>query len=140
MRRSLNNRRRNAQNAEEAVEWKNKYKEQKEKVQKMVKDAVMKHEKKVSQEIMEDKNRSRRIWDHIRKLQQVQKQKDDGILIYDINGVQLLKENIPRQLEMEWMKIYQKHPNTVHEVWNNELRETYENILNEEARHYHIWA
>ena len=125
LRRKLNKCKRNAKDTEEAIEYGNRYKSQKQKVQILVKETLMEHERKVTEEIMQDKNRSKKIWNHVKKLQGKHSAENDEARIYTRQGTKMQGEETSKELEKEWKKIYQKQHNEVHEAWNNIKAEEY---------------
>ena len=108
----------------------NKYQESKTKIKKMVEIEMIKHEETVTSKIMQDKNRSKRLWQHVDQLRNKKKNRDKEIVLYDNNGNKLREEVIPSALEDTWKKILQMHPNEVHEEWNPELRRKYREEIN----------
>ena len=104
-RRQLNKCKRNAKTVEESLAYENLYKMQKQKVKNVVRETIMRHEKRVTDEIMEDKNRSKKVWEHIKKLQGRQRDETGNIVLFTANGTEVSREQMPEELEKEWKKI-----------------------------------
>ena len=86
----------------------------------LVKTAIKEHEKKVADEIMSDKNRSKRTWQHINTMINKPQSGGKNTSIYDKNGEKLSEAMIPSVLKENWKDIYQKHANEIQVVWNEE--------------------
>ena len=52
--------------------------------------------------------------------------------IYNEEGEELMGVELKEELETYWKKIYQKHNNDIHEVWNSKKRNDYENRMKNE--------
>ena len=107
------------------------YKEQKQRVHDLVKTAIKEHEKKVADEIMSDKNRSKRTWQHINTMINKPQSGGKNTSIYDKNGEKLSEAMIPSVLKENWKDIYQKHANEIQVVWNEEEKIKYQEIHSE---------
>ena len=100
------------------------YKKQKVKVQMLVKDAIKKHEEIVSEKIMNDRNRSKKVWQHINTMINKPVQKRQNTKLYK-DSTEVTEEDIPTELETKWKSIYQKHVNEVPTRWSKEEQELY---------------
>ena len=67
-RRNINKMRRKASTDQERAIYDEQFLDQKIKVQRLVREAINKHEKKITDEILKDPNRSKNLWKHINKL------------------------------------------------------------------------
>ena len=95
----------------------------------MAKDAITRHELDITARIMKDPDRSKKLWDNINMLKNGKKEKPKIISIYKGNGEILDKVDIPNELKTGWEKIYQKHENTIGNIWNAETKLQYEGKL-----------
>ena len=108
------------------------YYAQKKKVQKLIREEIQKHETKITDEIRQSKDNGKQLWKYINKLKgKEQSQKDN--FIYDEEGKILDQEQERTQLRDFWTNIYKKHENKIHETWNNEIKQEYEEELLEET-------
>ena len=102
------------------------YKEQKQRVHDLVKTAIKEHEKKVAEDIMNDKNRSKKTWQHINTMINKPQKSGKGTSVYGINGEKLSEDVIPSVLKENWKDIYQKHANEIQMTWNEEEKMKYQ--------------
>jgi len=129
-RKNLNREKRNEKDPTAALEKKLKYDEQKEKVQKIVKEEIRKYEEKIAKEIKEDKSR-KQVWKCIHKLQGKEIKREE-LKLYDDSGVILNPEKERETLKSVWSSIYKKSENTVTKAWNRDIKGEYERRNNEE--------
>ena len=123
-RRELNKKARKATDENKSV-LKELYKQEKVKVQLLVRDAIKKHEEKIAEEIMNDKNRSQRIWLHINSMISKTQRSKKETHIFDKDGAKIGDSDIPFALKENWQPIYQKHQNEIYLIWNTEERNEY---------------
>ena len=126
-RKSLNREKRKAASQTEADDLHAKYVKQKRYVQKLIKEQISRHEKKVTEEIRLSSNKSKSLWENIDKLRQKERRTNDHVCLYDSNGGKLENEEAAGALAEFWKGVYQKHENTSAEVWNDERKQSYEN-------------
>ena len=112
-----------SENENDKVRYKNEYKEQKRVVQHLVKEGITKYEKKLTDEIRENKNRNN-LWQCINKLRGIDKNKDESIL-YDEVGNKISESEVGTKIANFWRQIYQKHVNQPHADWTEYKRNTY---------------
>ena len=99
------------------------YKRQKELVKKMVRDVKTEYERKLAQEIRENRN-SDKMWKMIGKLRG-----NDGngrrVKLYGEDGEEIEEVDEGGEMMRYWRTIYQKDVNRVNDVWNGERRNEY---------------
>lgn len=113
-----------AVNYDDKRKYQNEYKIQKRKVQELVKEGITKYEQKITNEVKEDKN-GKKLWDNIKKLRGDSTRVNENHL-YDENGNIIEEDEINNKITEFWEKIYQKHVNNIHKVWNTGERTKYE--------------
>jgi len=102
------------------------YQKQKEKVRKLVRDAKMEHERKITKEIRDDKT-NKRMWDMIGKLRGTKVKTTRRTELYRPDGEKIVEESEERESMLgAWRTIYQMRENYVGDIWNYERREEYE--------------
>ena len=85
--------------------------------------AIYQYEKDKTDEIYKDKNRSKKVWEYIKKLKDVSSKKK----MYNIyeNGIELPeKEAITKVLKF-WETVYQHHPNEMIYEWREDEQNNY---------------
>ena len=88
------------------------YKQQKQKVHQLVNAAIQKHEEGIAEEIMNDKNRSKRTWLHVNALTDKPQRTRKGYTNLQEWG-KIKEDDIPMALRENWKGIYQKHKNKI---------------------------
>ena len=140
-RREINRKRRNSKSQVEKDDLWVKYKEQKSKVQIMINKAITDHELKITEKIMSDPNRGKRIWKYIKMLKdQDEKHGTKEIKIYDELGRILDMVEVKESILKQWSEIYRNNDNKILEVWNDEQRILYEVKLNDTTMHAHYFT
>ena len=127
-RRQINKSVRKATNTEEKERLWDLYLKQKKKTQNMVKEAVWKHEEKITANIKKDKE-NRKLWEHIKCLKGDKAKKKEETKIYDQTGEELKNERLEEELHTFWTAIYQRHTNKIQEIWNAGSKREYENKM-----------
>ena len=122
-RKERNRKWRNAK-SEDKEQLKGEYYEQKKYVQKLIKEAILTYEKKITNEIRQSKDNGKTLWKNINKLKGMDLENKVD-MIYDEEGSKLEPEEERRQMRNFWKNIYGKHENTIDEKWNVDERETY---------------
>ena len=112
------------------------YKCQKQKVQIIIKQAITVMEKKITDEIRTNKNKSRAMWENIAKLRKAETSRMEEIQLYDEEGNQLDKGKEREELVNFWTAIYQQHANEVDKEWNEEEQQRYAKDLTEASREF----
>lgn len=107
------------------------YSEQKLKVQRLVKDKITEHERRITTEIRESRDKGRKMWEHIRKLKEQETKSSKSLQLFNEQGKQLNKTEAEMALTDFWEKIYQRHRNTISEVWTVAARDQYNIELSE---------
>ena len=131
-RRCYNKLKRREINMSEKERYERLYYEQKRKVQLMVRDAIDTYEGKITRKIINDPDRSKNLWKHIRELQGEIYDRQRKIKLFDEDGNELPSSMIPQFMKEFWTTIYQNRENGILQVWNNEVRQTYEELWMEE--------
>ena len=93
----------------------------------MVRDAVEEHEKRTTMKILDDKNRGKKVWQHIKTLKNGNKLKKKEIILYDKDKKIIDDDKIGDELKTFWSKIYRANENSITEKWNSDIRREYEN-------------
>ena len=124
-RREINKNRRNTTNIHEKNRLMKEYEAQKNKVSRMVKEAIEIHEINITQKIITDKNRGKRVFQHINTLKNLNKNERKEIKLYDEQGEMIPEERIKDELIQKWTPIYQSSENDINRYWNNEEKEQY---------------
>ena len=100
-RKEINRRKRHGKTKQEEERLTRAYKNQKLKVQRLVKEAKNQYEIKLTREIKESKNRGKDTWKHINKLSG-RKQKDEDILEIYENGEKLGEKQAKNKIKEVW--------------------------------------
>ena len=120
LRRNYNKKHRNAQGDERNRYWV-LYLEQKRKVQKEVWEAKSRYEKRISQEIKQEKGR-KKMWQLIRKLRDDKYGEDSKVDLYEEGEVVDVDRECDCMINY-WRGIYQKKENIMTETWRNSREE-----------------
>ena len=115
------------QESEETLE--KMYRTQKEKVKRLVKEETCRHEKKITDEIKQDK--SRRLWDNINFLRGKDRNKNKSLETYEEDGTKLEQLEVKERMTEFWKTIYQRNENDIEEKWQN-TKEEYKTSLENE--------
>ena len=114
------------------------YRNQKKKVQQLIYNAMQQNELKVTMDIKNDKGRGKKLWDNIEKLRgKPRKGKNEG-QIYNEDGKQLNKQESEVAIEKYWTSIYRRHDNNIAETWNEETKEVYQELIDQENNNRHL--
>ena len=73
---------------------------------------------------MSDRNRSKKVWQHINTMINKPLQKRQHTKLYR-NSTEVNEEDIPAELETKWKSIYQKHTNEIPTKWSTQESERY---------------
>ena len=103
---------------------------QKEKVKCLVQRARENHEKQLTRKILSDKNRSKKLYTHIKNLKNQEFLPNNPVKIHDENGKVLDEKKIPTEIKRFWEPIYKQHPNKIQERWNETAKIAYKNSFN----------
>ena len=98
---------------------------QKDKIQKLVSNAVEQFEINMTQRIKKDINRSKKIWLHIDTLRNRETKRNNPIKIYDNNGEQIDENDIRDKITEFWNPLYTQHENKISSEWNDEAKMEY---------------
>ena len=136
--RSTRKKLRKRMNPEEHKHYKTISINQKHMVNKLLNSEIEKHERTITNKIMQDKNRNKKIYEHIKALREKHFNAIKPIVIYDELGEKLEKE-LPKEIYNFWTQIYQQHENLIPTKWNEESQKQYNE---EQISHWkiHIWS
>ena len=132
-RKAINREKRNTKDKNQEKILNDQYKAQKKKAQILVKEAVTKSERKATEDIRNSANKSKSMFENIDKLRKKERSKAD-IQLYDGDGKKLTPEEEQEQLVSFWKTVYQQHPNNISEVWNEDIKNEYEERMQNEVR------
>ena len=131
LRRHFNRLKRNADQEHERNLYNGIYKNQKRKVQVMVKDAISQYEKRLTKEV---RRSGGNLWKNINKLRG-EKLNVRDTQIYDLNGVKMAETEAMEAIEDFWKGVYHRHENRIEEKWNEPRQDEYrEEIENKKVR------
>lgn len=102
-----------------------------EKIKTLIKEAITNREKKTTEEIKTDKSRSKKLWEHVKKLKGEKVTEKQPVTLFDENGEVIKEEEIPELMHSTWKKIYKTHETNIHEIWNETGKENYQIKVNE---------
>lgn len=132
-RREYNRKRRNAAETSEREDYRFLYEVQKQVAKKKVHEALVEHERKVTDEIKNGRKSNKNLWKNINKL----RGKDlthEYVKIYDAQGEEMGAECVD-EMNKFWRTIYRKHRNGIPQVWNDEAKIEYEREILEEENY-----
>ena len=130
IRKRINRERRNENDDNRKDSLRIAYLKQKVKVQLLVKEAITQLEKKITNDIRGSRNKSQAMWENLNKLRKKERRSNNDIHLFDENGKQLDDKGERVVLTRYWKTIYQRHENTIHEVWNDEKKGEYIERMN----------
>ena len=126
IRKDLNRIRRNAIREQQEIVW-DRYIAQKRKVKGMVAEAKKLSERKLASEIRNEVNGRGKMWKHIEKLRgNCTKQQE--ISLFDEDGRELEKEQIPEAMKKGWKRVYQAGENEIGKGWRDEDKQRYKEV------------
>ena len=99
------------------------YREQKEKVRRMISEEMRKCEEGVAEEIR-NMGRGKEIWKMIKKLKGEKMQKEEKVELYTEDGEE---ERYGEQLREFWQRIYQMHGNDIEREWGRKKKRSMKN-------------
>ena len=129
--RNLNKQIRKSTNNDQKIGLEILLKEKKIEIKQLVYKEVSKHEMKVTKEIIESKDRSKKLFEHIRCLKG-EKKKQSEIIIYDETGQKLEDDRLKFKLSEKWKGILGAYPNKSFEEWDSNIRAKYNRQLGQE--------
>ena len=97
--------------------WEEKYKNQKLKVQELIRREMTKYEEKVINEIEENKD-TKKIFKMIDKLRGKEGEKRKEIVIMNADNSKISTDKIPQKMKQYWGSVYRRYKNTIEEEWN----------------------
>ena len=132
--RIINKKRRKAKNPITNTRLKREFYKQKEKIHLLVKNEIENYEKHITSKILNDKNRGKQIWKHIKRLQNRDKiNNKKEISIYDKNNIKVEKQKVEDIIEECWNPIYNQHENKILSEWNEAAKLNYKNNYTNES-------
>ncbi|KAK4328188.1 hypothetical protein Pmani_001395 [Petrolisthes manimaculis] len=132
IRKTLNRLQRNATSERDRENYYRDYQIQKGKVQVEIKEAIYKHEEKITNEIRNGNNQSKKMWTNINKLRKKDTAERQDIILYNEEGEVLTDDAAKQELETYWNGIYKAHENNVPHTWNQNARDQYMTQDNQE--------
>ena len=121
LRQHLSRMTRNARDEQERQHFMDLYREQKRKVQIMVRDGISQYERRITEEVRDN---ACNLWKNICKLRG-EKMEIKETHIYDRDGVKLDDRDAVEDIREYWQGIYHKHENKVSEEWSEIKQEEY---------------
>ena len=129
-RREINKNRRKAQDPILQNTLKCDYELQKNNVQILVIQAIEKYEIDLTNKILNDKNRGKKIYNHINTLKNMEINPKRDCNVYTSNDDIILdKDEIKNEFKIFWEPIYQQHENEIINKWNNDSKTKYNDIF-----------
>ena len=107
------------------IQLKDEFAQQKLKVNKLVREASEKYERELTRKILNDKNRNKKIYQHIKTLKNQQHSPPKPVAIFDVNNKILEEDKIEAEIRDFWIPIYQQHRNEIPEKWNEVEKKKY---------------
>ena len=134
VRKHFNRLQRNSQNEVEKAGYRQQYKEQKEKVQDIIKGEITGHEIKITRDIRAERDGGGKMWEQMGKLQGKELKRRKEVKLYDNNGNVIADEEVAAQMMGYWQGIYRSSENKMEEEWNEQSAEQYRARIGEEER------
>lgn len=123
-RKYFNRKRRREVDEQERRKWEKLYKEQKKKVQEDIREAKLRYEIEITEDIKNNRNDCKKLWGYINKLKGEKNIQNDQE-VYDETGEKLNNNEKTSKLKNFWEGIYQQHENKTKETWNESTRQEY---------------
>ena len=135
LKREINRKKRNTKDEKEKANLERKYKEQKEIVKRLIREGITNYEIKITNEIKEDGNSGRKLWENINKLIGRKTKEEGEMKVYNEQEQELNEQEMKREVPKYW-KEYHKGKNEISQVWNKEnhikeLNKKKENLIAE---------
>ena len=135
LKREINRKKRNTKDEKEKANLERKYKEQKEIVKRLIREGITNYEIKITNEIKEDGNSGRKLWENINKLIGKKTKEEGEMKVYNEQEQELNEKEMKREVTKYW-KEYHKGKNEISQVWNKEnhikeLNKKKENLIAE---------
>ena len=122
-RNELNRAKRNEKDKAAAERLTKRWKEQKYKVQQMVKKELEEHEINVTNEIKSGTDRQKKLWKNLNKLRGKENKNEDDFKVFDEAGKEIDKITSGKLAGEHWGQIYRAHNNDITEIWGEEVME-----------------
>ena len=130
--RNLNKQIRKTENNEAKESLFEKLKDKKKMISSLVHKEITIYEQRTSKNIIEDKNRNKKLYENIRQLKGETKKKEE-IIVYDHEtGRKLEGQKLKDCLKEKWENIMSTTENKSYEEWNPLKKERYNQFLNQE--------
>ena len=97
-----------------------KYKEQRDVVKKLIREGITKYEIQITNEIKEDRNSGRKLWQNINKLIGRKSKVDEEMKVFNEEGKELNEQEIKIEVPKFWREYLGKEINEISQVWNEE--------------------
>ena len=104
----------------------NKYKEQKNKVQMMIKKEKSEHKKKITNEIKQEKDNGKKMFELIKKLRgnEYKENYQEKNIVFE-KGIELSGDKMITKMYEYWSTIYRKQRNDLSQEWNDNEKNKY---------------
>ena len=109
--RAINRKKINTTDERERSELEVKYQEQREIVKRLIRKGIEDYEIKITNEIKEDKNSGRKLWQNINKLLGKSKKEKDEMKVFNEKGKELNKQEIKEEVPKYWREYLGKGKN-----------------------------
>ena len=119
--REINRRRRNTKDIKEKNKLEKECNQQKEVVKKLVRESIEKYEIKITNEIKEDENRGRKLWQNIHKLIGRKGKEEVEFKVFNREEKELGELEARREVIKYWEEFLGKEDNEIKSIWNEEI-------------------
>ena len=100
--REINRKKRNTTDEKERAELETKYQEQRKNVKKLIREGISNYEIKITNEIKEDRNSGRKLWQNINKLIGRGKKADEEMKVFNERGQELSERDSKIEVPKYW--------------------------------------
>ena len=100
----------------------------KRRAQNLITEAIEKYETELTEQIMDDNNRAKKIWKHIDKLRYKVKVSKEAI-VYNKDNEKIDQNELKEEVEDFWEELYQRHENQIIDKDNEEEKLNYYNCF-----------
>ena len=122
LRKEYNRRKRNATSGKNKEDLEKLYKNQKYKVQRLIREAKINHEKKLTEEIKKDKS-GKKMWEHIEKLTDKKERANKGTEMYDTNSKIMSETEARKGIKETWNEIYKTGKKDLTPIYSGDWKE-----------------
>merc|ERR1712106_1207774 len=137
-RKKLNRRKRNCKEEERKIIIEEEYKNQKDKVQRLIREAKEIFELKLTKEIMNGERGGKSLWKNINKLRGKRNEKEEVLKIYENKKLMKLEDALEDFFKV-WRIIYNTNENNIEEIWDNKILENLIKEFEEEKKRCNVF-